>query len=177
MSRVPPKDCWIHPATEVRDSSIAGRGLFATTEIHEGERVSQLGGLVVTEEELVALLEERGRNASLPYVDSIIFDERLHLFLPPDQPNHFGNHSCDPNLWWGHDLTLVARREIHSGEELTNDYGTSSGDPTFEMECNCGSSLCRHLVTGEDWRRPDLRKRYGPHWVPALRKRIEAAEL
>jgi hypothetical protein len=45
----------------------------------------------------------------VPYIDSIIFDDGLHLILPLDQPNHFANHSCDPNLWWGENLTLVAR--------------------------------------------------------------------
>src|SRR5437773_11549615 len=177
MRRVPPEGCWIHPASEVRDSPIGGRGLFATTKIREGETVSQLGGIVVTDEELAARLGERMRNQLVPYVDSIIFDESLHLILPPDQPIHFANHSCDPNLWWDEDLTLVARRDINPGEELTNDYGTSSGDPRFEMECNCGSPLCRRIVTGEDWRRTDLRKRYGLHWVPELRRRIDAAGL
>jgi uncharacterized protein len=175
MTRPPPTDCWIHPATEVRDSSIADRGLFATKKIRKGEAVSRLGGIVVTEQELAARLEERARTRLVPYIDSIIFDDGLHLILPLDQPNHFANHSCDPNLWWGENLTLVARREINSAEELTNDYGTSSGDPRWKMECYCGSPLCRQVVTGEDWLRADLRKRYGQHWAPALHRRIEAS--
>jgi hypothetical protein len=32
--------------------------------------------------------------------------------------------------------------------------------------------VCRQVITGEDWRRPDLRARYGDHWVPALLDRI-----
>jgi putative ABC transport system permease protein len=42
------------------------------------------------------------------------------------------------------------------------------------MLCQCGSPLCRHEITSEDWRRPDLWERYGDHWVPALLERIEA---
>ena len=110
---------------------------------------------------------------SAPFIDTITIGEGLHLVLPPAQPIHYGNHSCDPNLWWLDALTLAARRHIDRGEEVTNDYGTSSGDPAFQMECQCGSRLCRRVVTGNDWRREDLRARYEDHWVPALRARGE----
>jgi hypothetical protein len=79
----------------------------------------------------------------------------------------YGNHSCDPNTWWVDAVTLVARRDIRPGEEVTNDYGTSTGTD-FEMVCSCGAAVCRGVVTGEDWRREDLQERYGDHWIPAL---------
>ncbi|WP_432987337.1 SET domain-containing protein-lysine N-methyltransferase [Dactylosporangium sp. CA-233914] len=44
-----------------------------------------------------------------------------------------GNHGCDPSLWWSGPYTLVARRDIAAGEELTNDYATSTADPGFRM--------------------------------------------
>jgi SET domain len=72
------------------------------------------------------------------------------------RPNHYGNHSCDPNLWWGDAYTLVARRPIAAGEEVTNDHATSTGIASFAMDCACGPSLCRGVITGEDWRRPEL---------------------
>jgi len=68
--------------------------------------------------------------------------------------------------------TLAARRRIPVGEELTNDYATSTGMAEFAMECACGTPLCRATVRRSDWRRPDLRGRYGEHWVPVLRERI-----
>jgi hypothetical protein len=34
----------------------------------------------------------------------------------------------DPNLWWGDNYPLVARRDIVADAELTNDYATSTGD-------------------------------------------------
>jgi len=43
------------------------------------------------------------------------------LVLPPGQLNHFGNHSCDPNLWWVDAYTLAARRPIGAAEAVTND--------------------------------------------------------
>jgi hypothetical protein len=46
----------------------------------------------------------------------------------------------------------------------------STADPGFTMDCACGAptSLCRGTVTGDDWRLPELRERYGAHWVPVL---------
>jgi hypothetical protein len=43
------------------------------------------------------------------------------------------------------------------------------------MDCACGSPLCRETVTGGDWRRAELRQRYGEHWIPMLLDRISAA--
>ena len=98
------------------------------------------------------------------YVDTIAVGPDRHLVLPPGTPNGKGNHSCDPNLWWSDPYTLVARRDIGADEELTNDYATSTRSPEFVMACGCGSAECRGTVTGDDWRRPDLRRRYGGHW-------------
>ena len=56
------------------------------------------------------------------------------------------NHSCDPTLWWTDDSTLVARRMIASGDELTVDYATSSADPDFTMYCHCETYRCRQLI-------------------------------
>jgi hypothetical protein len=66
----------------------------------------------------------------------------------------------------------VGGRDIATGEELTNDYATSTGGDEFTMPCGCGSPLCRGLVTGRDWQLPELQRSYGEHWVPALLDRI-----
>jgi hypothetical protein len=105
-------------------------------------------------------------------VDTIAVGEDLHLVLPIEQPIHYGNHSCDPNLWWDDAYTLVARRAIGVGEEVTSDYATSPGVAGFALDCACRSSLCRAVITGEDWRRPELQARYGDHWIPMLLARI-----
>lgn len=41
------------------------------------------------------------------------------------------------------------------------------------MTCRCGTAMCRGEITSSDWRRPELRDRYGDHWTPALLARIE----
>jgi uncharacterized protein len=167
MWPAPEPDCWLHPAVEVKPSLIAGEGLFARAPISAGATVSRLGGRLLSGRELTGLLAD-----SSAYVDTINVDEDVHLVLPPGRPNGKGNHGCDPNLWWGAPYTLLARRDIEAGEELTNDYATSTGADDFTMPCRCGAARCRGLVTGHDWTRLDLRQRYGDHWTPALLNRI-----
>jgi len=177
MIAPPEPGCWLHPDVEVRPSLISGRGLFAMAPITAGTVVSRLGGGLVSGAVLRELFAAAARNPGHPYIDCITVDTDLHLVLPPRQPNGYGNHSCDPNLWWVSAYQLAARRLVNSGDELTNDYATSTAEPDFVMKCFCGAPLCRGVVTGDDWRRPELRERYGQHWVPVLLTRICSAEV
>ena len=169
----PAEDCWLHPDVRVRPSPIEGQGLFARAAIPEGTVVSRLGGRLVSSEELRRLFADPDE----PYVDTIMVGEDTHLVLPPRRDNGYGNHGCDPNLWWVGPFELAARRDIVPGEELTNDYATSTGDPSFTLQCDCRSSLCRGTITGNDWRLPDLQARCGTHWVPALLDRINGRTI
>lgn len=164
----PPDVCWLHPSVEIRASSIEGKGLFAGTSIAAGTVVVRLGGTFVSDDDLERLIAIADADPSLPYVDSISVSRDRNLLIAPGQPVHYGNHSCDPTLWHVDAFTLAARRDIASGDELTVDYGTQTDNQDFEMECRCGSALCRGQITGGDWRRPELRARYGRHWVPVL---------
>ncbi|GAB4050926.1 hypothetical protein GCM10028775_25320 [Catellatospora paridis] len=174
MNRVamPAADCWLHVDVELGTSPIAGKGLFARAALPAGTVVSRLGGHLVSWAELQELFTRAAREQR--YVDTVSVADDLHLVLPPRRPNGYGNHSCDPNLWWVDAYTLAARRDIAAGEELTNDYGTSTAVGGFRMDCACGASLCRGVITGDDWQLPDLRERYDDHWIPLLLDRIRA---
>jgi hypothetical protein len=78
------------------------------------------------------------------------------------------NHSCEPNLGWMDDTTLMAVRDITAGEELTIDYATCISDPDFVMMCHCETYRCRQVIEGTDWRIPQLQKRYAGSWAPAV---------
>jgi hypothetical protein len=43
------------------------------------------------------------------------------------------------------------------------------------MECHCGASTCRRIVTGQDWRRPDLQEKYRGYFSWYLEQKIRAA--
>jgi hypothetical protein len=103
----PAAECWLHPGVEVRDCELDGRGLFANQPIGREEVVSRLGGRLVTSRVLHALLEHSDH-----YVDTITVAADAHLVLAVDSPNRYGNHSCDPNLWWVGFYALAALRDI-----------------------------------------------------------------
>jgi hypothetical protein len=158
----------------VRDSPIDGQGLFATVPLNPGVVVVRLGGRLVGTDEVDALIVAADRDADLPYVDTVTIEEGQHLVLPPGTPVHHGNHSCDPTMWHVDRFAIATRQQVAAGDELTVDYATQTGLPGWSMNCACSSALCRGVVTGEDWRRPELQERYAGHWVPALAGRIAA---
>ncbi|MDT0268402.1 SET domain-containing protein-lysine N-methyltransferase [Streptomyces sp. DSM 44915] len=160
-----PAACWLHPDAEVRPSPIAGRGLFARAPLAADTVVERLGGRLIDGATLAGLTRH----------DSLSVGEDLHLLLAPDHPVRFGNHSCDPTLWHRDALTVVARRDIAAGEELTLDYATLTAVDDWALDCRCGADRCRGRATGLDWRRPELRAAYGRHWTPPLLARIDAA--
>ena len=161
--RAPAADCWLYDHAAVARSAIAGQGLFATAPIVEGTAVSRLGGRLVSTAELNDLVD----------VDSVVVNDDLHLVLPAGNRNRYVNHSCEPNLWWTDEYTLSARRDIAAGEELTLDYSTSTADPQFLLRCHCESYRCRQMVTGDDWRIPQLQRLYAGHWRPTLQRLID----
>jgi uncharacterized protein len=167
-------DCWLHPAVSQGASTIAGTGLFATTTLAAGTAVSRVGGRLVCTAELRALIAAAQRDPSRGHVDSIVVAEDVELVLPPRSTSRFGNHSCDANLGWSDAYTLVARRDIAAGEELTSDYATSTVDSGFLLRCHCESTRCRGMISGDDWQIPELQARYDGHWVPMLERRIKA---
>ena len=79
--------------------------------------VEVIGGVVMTTAELHAFQQ------TVPRYNAIQIDEHLHLVeLPEITAQRKGgslNHACDSNLWMADDVTLIARRNIAAGEELT----------------------------------------------------------
>lgn len=157
---------WYDPRAEVRPSSIQGVGMFASQPIHEGEIVVIIGGTVMTEEQF------RGYIPAVSRYNAVQIGEEMHLV---DIHTALGgmNHSCDANLWMRDEVTVVARRDIAAGEELTQDYALYTTSPTWIMkQCRCGTPACRQVVTGSDWRLPVVQERYRDHFSPFLNERI-----
>lgn len=110
MESVPHDRLWRHEDIAVGDSVIDGNGLFATADLPNGTTVMQLAGHLVSTEVLARLTAQAHGDPSLPYVDSLTIDEDSHLVLPPGSWVHFGNHSCDPNLWHVGSYDIATRR-------------------------------------------------------------------
>jgi uncharacterized protein len=86
------------------------------------------------------------------------------------------NHSCDPVTWWRDDFTMIARRDVQPGEEITYDYATTELNVPMDMICQCGSVLCRGRVTNQDYRRPEWQARFGNHLPTHVRNAIARAK-
>jgi hypothetical protein len=145
--------------------------MYARETILVGETVAVVGGTVMTEEEFHAYLTTVSRwNATQ-------IGERLHLLdlvQSPEVSDGSINHSCDSNLWLLDEVTMVARRDIAPGEELTLDYALTTVEPTWTLDqpCHCGSALCRRIITGNDWQLPEVQQRYQRHFAPFINERI-----
>ena len=159
---------YLSPKTEVRESRIHGRGLFATDKIQKGEIVAAKGGHIVTREQLREITPRLGP------VEIQIGDD---LFIAPVTDDErelsmlYSNHSCDANLGMRGEITFVAMREIRAGEELTHDWCTTDDDD-YSVECKCGAANCRKILTGKDWQRPELQKQYAGYFSAYLAKKI-----
>ncbi len=163
-----PNLSYISPKAEVRESPIHGRGLFAAEPFEEGEVVCVKGGYVFGRETLRSM-PAWYRSAEIQVAED--------LFIGPLAPEEregsmiFSNHSCEPNIGVRGQIVFVALREVSAGEELTHDWATTDDDD-YELDCNCGAALCRKVITGRDWRRPDLRERYRGHFSSYLADKI-----
>lgn len=71
-------------------------------------------------------------------------DEQLYIL--PDPPGVFANHSCCPNAGVVHTTTLIALREIRKDEEIRFDYSTTMDEDLWTMQCLCGEPECRGVV-------------------------------
>jgi hypothetical protein len=166
-----PNLSYISPKAEVRGSPIHGRGLFAAEPFAEGELVCVKGGYVFGRGTL---------NSMAAWYRSAEIQLAEDLFIGPLAEEEregsmiFSNHSCDPNLGVRGQVVFVAMRAVAAGEELTHDWATTDDD-VYELECNCGSPLCRGRLTGQDWRRPDLQQKYRGFFSQYLEEKIRRA--
>jgi len=178
---------FVHHLVKVDQANHKGLGLFATGLIQEGEIVAwesadyyqglddcRPGKKLMT----WAQIEERWQDKrERDHFVAYSYQVGEDLFLIPLREDDlvittYQNHSCDPNTWWADDYTLVARRVIYAGEEVTFDYSTSESLENPEMpECYCGAAVCRKKLDPEDYLKPELISTYGPHFVSYLRDR------
>jgi SET domain-containing protein len=168
---------WISPKLAGGKSAIHGMGVIARAPIARGERVMEFGGLAIQGDQV---------DTDIHRVRSIWqVDDDLWLVLPrtdtaPSLDENL-NHSCDSNCWLADAVTLVARRDIAAGEEITLDQGTwnytfEEGVYTVDQEhCSCGAEDCRKALKEDDWKLAVLRERYRGHFHPLLQRMIDRA--
>ena len=156
------------PKTVTKPSPIHGTGLFAREAIAIDEIIAIKGGHIFDAATLREV-EARLGPAEIAVADGLFIGPRSAE--ERDGSMLFTNHSCDPNIGVQGQIVFVAMRAIEAGEELTHDWATTDDDDR-EMTCRCGAVCCRGTITGQDWRRLDLQKKYHGYFSWYLQRRI-----
>lgn len=161
---------YVSPKVEARPKPEKGSwGVFACEPIPKGEMLLMWGGRVVSGQELATLSHDQQAHGVQVEVD---------LYLAPYcageyDAGDFINHSCEPNAGLSGATIVVAMRAIMEDEEICFDYAMTDSSPYDEFECACGTASCRHAITGNDWKRPELQKKYRNYFSPYLQRWID----
>jgi len=165
----------------VRSLSIHDKGLFANRFLPKGTVI------IDWDYDLPAFscaeLEEMERSGDLTEADKRYLwqiEDDVVLIDPgsdfDSDPANFINHSCDANSGIRCLHMLETLRDVEAGEELFFDYGTCEGDADATMTCLCQSKNCRGEVSGNDWKDPKFRARFGRRFLPFILRKIDALE-
>jgi hypothetical protein len=134
----------------VRHHRLTGWGLYTTVDRQEGEHIIDFQGVLVPLKE------------ATPHALQIDRDLFLQTAADPNNLMYddYINHSCDPNcitVFKNHQVSLVARRAIAAGQELTFNYNSTEWD-LMEQErymrqpcifrCACGAAACAGTIMG-----------------------------
>ncbi len=143
------------PKAQLGPSPLGGQGLIAVAPIPRHELVAIWGNCIMTTAEMWALP---------PALHDFPVQVWYDMFAGPMaedeiEPVDYMNHSCEPNCGVRGSVVVVARRDVHAGEELTFDYATTDTD-RWTLECGCGAPTCRGRMTGDDWRDPAFQQRH-----------------
>ena len=170
-----PNFSWMNPDLEVRNIKGFGKGIFAKKDFKKDTILTIFGGYVMTrleEEKLKAPFNDYAHQIAPSFVIGI--RKRGEL-----QPVDFYNHSCNPNAGFKGQIFLVAMRNIKKEEQVTFDYGmVLMKTPGLKIQyklkkCMCGSKNCRQTITVNDWKIPDLQKRYNGYFQWYIQSKVD----
>ncbi|MFA7302215.1 MAG: SET domain-containing protein-lysine N-methyltransferase [Candidatus Paceibacterota bacterium] len=161
---------------KVGETQKHGMGIFAMDDIRKGETLFVMGGHIIDIETENTLDEFQ--------IDKPIEISKEFSFCPISpsdmmlMPQHYVNHSCEPNAGFKRSNFMLAIQDIPKGDEVRYDYAMIiAGNPDsknyFSMECTCGSVLCRKIIDEEGWKDPVLQKKYRGHFQQYIEEMID----
>lgn len=115
--------------------------------------------------------ESRGviKNFCIPTPDGFFAPKDVNYLSIP----WYINHSCDGNVGYDKNGNFVTIKNVKKDDELSYDYGLAVSDPGFKLYCKCRSEKCRKVITGNDWKNVEYRKKNYSHMTPELKELIE----
>lgn len=135
---------------QVRQSNVHGKGVFALTDIAEGEQIIEYKGELISWEEALRRHPHDPANPTHTFYFHID-DERVIDGGYFGNSSRWINHSCDPNCEAEDDegrIFIKALRPIKAGDELFFDYQLIIDERyTAKLKkqyaCWCGARQCR----------------------------------
>ena len=137
----------LHPDTELRSINPSiGHGVFATTFIPMGSIVYVKDAMeIIVREEDTLFLDRRYRD----HIEKYSYTEADGCKVLSWDLAKYVNHACESNtLSTGYGFE-IAIRDIHKGQQVTDDYGMLNIEHV--MPCHCGSLHCRQHIGLNDF--------------------------
>jgi SET domain-containing protein len=168
---------WLSPKINVLKTKNRGKGLFANKDIAKDELILVMGGNIFSiedENNLNEYNEDKPIEISEDFSFSPTAEEDMDLM-----PQHYVNHSCNPNCGWRGQLFLVAMKKIKKDEEITYDYAmimhpNDDSETYFEMDCLCGENNCRKKISEHDWEKTEIQEKYDGYFQFHIQRKINA---
>lgn len=148
----------------VCQSGIHGLGIVAGENIKKGEFIARIKGELKFK--VNKTIEDTFANPDWVGVEK-------NIWIDPEKPYKFLNHSCDATAGIKGKITLMAVKNIKEGEEITIDYSTIEGDENWKMSCLCSSKKCRKNVGSISKLPKDYFERYLPYVSTYFKKKYE----
>jgi len=138
---------------EVKDTGTKGKGIFALKDIQKGKEILYFTGKVVEVED-----ESKYPKFVRDHWHPIDEKGNKRIYLLPEFPSMYMNHSCEPNAGVKENIHLVAIKDIKKGDEINIDYSTLFLEG-WKMECQCDSDKCRGVISTFDTLNPKDQER------------------
>jgi SET domain-containing protein len=139
---------------ELRESSIAGVGAFATRRIKKGTRIIEYTGERISNAEADRRYDEDKMKNHHTFLFTLTSRTVVDAAVGGNE-SRFINHSCNPNceavIEDGRRIYIEALQDIPVGEELVYDYqyermdDHTANDERF-YACKCGAPGCRGTI-------------------------------
>ena len=152
---------------QTRRSGVHGKGVFALTDIAEGETIIEYVGEIITWKEALRRHPHDPKDPNHTFYFHLD-DKHVIDALYGGNSSRWINHSCKPNCEPDEvdgRVFIKALRNIQAGEELNYDYGLVIDAPLTpelkaEYPCWCGAKKCRGtLLESSQMKEPNKRER------------------
>jgi len=160
----------LNKSVRIGKSKIHGKGLVAVSILKKNEVVHKMEKGEFSKVDIKELHSwpKKKINDFLHY--AFQGGKTFYYGMKKNDSSFFMNHSCDPNCWYKGGNSIIARRNILAGEELTIDYAMVMSPFGLEkpFSCRCGDKSCRKEISKFDCLDQIVHRKYKGHFLPFI---------